>query len=119
MVIFELELKAPEERYGTKMYEKLQDSEREIKDRSFDSNTKSLKQDNLDIFEGMKSHVMYTAQNDENSDIVTTDTGMPKRRRQDKMKVEHKAPIIEDCYICGKLLDGIECEILIDVGAIK
>ena len=37
---FELEYKAPEEMYGTKMYEKLQDSEREIKEISFHSRLK-------------------------------------------------------------------------------
>ena len=57
---------------------KLQDSEREIKEISFDSNTESLKQDYLDMFECIKSDVMYTAQCDENSDLGATYLGMPK-----------------------------------------
>ena len=48
---------------------KLQDSEREIKEISFDSNTESLKDNYLDIFEGVKWDVMYTAQYDENNNM--------------------------------------------------
>ena len=58
---YELEVKAPEERYGAKTYKKLQDSEREIKEISFDSSIESLKQDYPDILEGIKSDVMYKA----------------------------------------------------------
>ena len=56
---YELDVQAPEEMYGTKMYRKLHDSKREIKEISFNSNTKSLKQDYLDIFEGLTSNIMY------------------------------------------------------------
>ena len=47
---YALEVKAPEERYGTKMYKKLQNGEREVKEISFDLISKCLKQDYLDIF---------------------------------------------------------------------
>ena len=50
---YELEFKATKQRYGTKMYKMFQDSEREINEISFDSNIESLKQDYLDIFEGI------------------------------------------------------------------
>ena len=40
-------------------------------------------------------------------------------RRQEKLKVEHKAPVPEDCYIPSKLLDGIDCLILLDTEASK
>ena len=55
----------------------------------------------------------------ENSNIGTTYLGIPKMRRQDELKVEHKAPITEDCYIPGKLLDGNDCKILLVTGANK
>ena len=66
----------------TKSY---RDSEKEIKEISFDSRTENLKQDYLDIFEGIKSDVMHTVQYDENSNIGTTYLGMPKMRRQDEL----------------------------------
>ena len=74
------------------MYKKLQGSEREIKEISFDSSTESLKQDYLYIFEGVKSNVMYTAQHDENSNAGTTNLGMPNMRRQVELKQNIKHP---------------------------
>ena len=101
------------------MYKSLQEGEREIKEISFDSNTESLKQGYLDIFEGVISDVMHTAQYDENINTGTTYLEMPKMKRQDDLKAEHKAPITEDCYIFGKLFDGTACKILLETGGSK
>ena len=60
---------------------------------------------------------MCTAQDDENSDIGTPYLGMPKMRRQDELKIEHKELITEDWYIPSKLLDGPDGKILLDTGA--
>ena len=62
---------------------------------------------------------MYTAKYDEDSDIGTTYLGLSKMRRQDELKAEHEVSITEDCYIHGKLLDGTDCKILLDMGASK
>ena len=97
------------------MYKKLMDSERELKEIWFDSNTGSLKQGYLDIFEGIESDVMYTAQCDKNCDIGTTYLGMPKMTNQDDLKAEHKTPITEDCYMPSKMLGGTDCKILLDM----
>ena len=86
------------------MYKKLQDGE----------NSQRLKQDYMDVFEGIKSGVTYTAKHDENSDIGKTYLGTSKMRRQDELKAEHKALITKDCYIHGKLLDGADCKIVLN-----
>ena len=39
--------------------------------------------------------------------------------RASKIKVEEKFPISEQGYMVGKLLDGMECQILLDTGANK
>ena len=57
---------------------------------------------------------MYPVQYDDNSNIETTNLHMSKRRRQDALKAEHKAPITEDCYIPSKLFGGTDCKILLD-----
>ena len=98
IIHYKLEVKAPGERCGTKLFKTLQDVERQIKKISFDLNTESLKQDYLDTFEGIKSDVMYTTQYEENSEIGKTYLGVTKMRRQDELKAEHKAPITEDSY---------------------
>ena len=59
------------------------------------------------------SGIMYTAQYDEHNDIGTQYKGMPKMKRQDGLKAEHKASIMEDCTLPGKLLDGTVCKILL------
>ena len=58
---YKLDVKTTEERYGTRMHKRLQNSEREIMKVNYDSNVESLKQEFLDIFKGVKSDVMYTA----------------------------------------------------------
>ena len=93
------------------MYEKLWDGEREVKEISFDPNSERLKHEFPDIFEGVKSDVMYTAKYDENSDIETTYLGSSTMRRQDELIAEHKAPIT-DLYVYSKLLDDTYCKIL-------
>ena len=35
-------------------------------------------------------------------------------RRKDELKAEYKAPIMDDCYRHGKLLDGVSCNILLN-----
>ena len=37
----------------------------------------------------------------------------------DQIKVEERFPISEQGYTVGKLLDGIECQVLLDMGASK
>ena len=37
----------------------------------------------------------------------------------DKLNVEERFPIMKQGYTVGKLLDGTECQILLDTGAIK
>ena len=100
-----LEVKASEDRYDTKMYKKLQNGERQVKEISLDPNSLRLKQDYLDIFEGVRSDVIYTAKYAENRDIGTTYLEITKIRRQDELKAEYKVPIIEDCFMPGKLMD--------------
>ena len=80
---------------------------------SFHPNSEILKQDYLDIFEGARSDVTCTAKYDENNDIGTTYLGTFKMGRQDELKAEHKASTTED--IPAKLLDGIDCKILLDM----
>ena len=39
---------------------------------------------------------------------------MPKMSRHDELKAEHKSPIIEECSLPNKLLDGTDCKIPLD-----
>ena len=56
---------------------------------------------------------------DENSDLSMTYLGKSSMVRDDKMVVEERFPISEQGYTTGKLLDGTECQILLDTGTSK
>ena len=67
---------------------------------------------------GVKSEVLSTTKFDENSDLSSTYLDRIDMSRLDKIK-EEKFPISEEGYTVGKLLDGMECQILLDTGASK
>ena len=78
-----------------------------------------LKEEYLDVHEGIQSEILNTTRFDENSDLSTTYLGKSDRSKNDKIKAEESFPISEQGYTLGKLLDRIECQILLDTGASK
>ena len=56
---------------------------------------------------------------DENSDLRTTYLGKVDKFINNKIKAEESFPISEQGYTMGKLLDGTECQILLDTGVSK
>ena len=63
--------------------------------------------------------MINTTRFDENSDLSTTYLGKIDITRTTKIKAEEKFPISEQGYMMGKLLDGTECQVLLDTGASK
>ena len=56
---------------------------------------------------------------DENSNLSTMYLCISDRAKCDKLKAEESFPISEQGYTLGKLLDGIECQLLLDTGTSK
>ena len=56
---------------------------------------------------------------DENTNLSTTYLGKADKSKNIKIKAEESFPISEQRYTMGKLLDGAECQILLDSGASK
>ena len=71
------------------------------------------------MYDGIHSEILSTTRFDENSDLSTTHLGKIDRSKNNKFKAEESCPISEQGYIVGKLLDGTECQILLDTGASK
>ena len=71
------------------------------------------------VCNGVHTDVVYTNRFDESSDLSTTYLGKTTMTRETKIKVEEKFPISGQGYTLGKLLDGMECQILLDTGASK
>ena len=73
----------------------------------------------MDIDEGIHSEIVSSNRFDENSDISTTYLGRLGKDNQHILKAEELFPISEHGYTLGRLLDGTECQLLLDKGASK
>ena len=63
--------------------------------------------------------MVYANKFNENSDLSRTYLGQTKMMRDTKIKAEERFPITGQGFASGKLLDGTECQILLDTGATK
>ena len=52
-------------------------------------------------------------------DLSMTYLGRSDRARNDKLKAKESFPMSEHGYTSGKLLDGTECHLLLDIGMTK
>ena len=71
------------------------------------------------MYEGIQSEILNTTRFNENSNLSTTYLGKSDRSKNYKIKAGESFPISEQGYTLGKLLDGTECEILLDTAACK
>ena len=78
-----------------------------------------LKSDYLDVYEGVYTEVVSTNRFDEDTDLSTTYLGQVNMSRDTEVRAEESFPITARGYTRGELLDGTDCEILIDTGASK
>ena len=101
------------------MYHKLKDEDQQILELDFGENPHRLQGEYLDMHEGVQSEMVSTTRVDENSDLNTTYLGRIDMTRASKLKAAEKIPLSEQGYMVGKLLDGTECQILLDIGASK
>ena len=63
--------------------------------------------------------MVYANKFNENSDLSTTYLGQTKMTRDAKIKAEERFPITSQGIASGKLLNGTECQILLDMGVTK
>ena len=78
-----------------------------------------LREEYLDVHEGIQSEILSTKRSDDNSDLSSTYLGKADKSKNDKIKAEESFPISEQGYNMEKLLDVTECQILLDMGASK
>ena len=63
--------------------------------------------------------MVYASKFDENSDLSMTYLGQADMTRGTKIKAEERFSITDQGFASGKLLDGTECQILLDTDASK
>ena len=73
----------------------------------------------LDVYEDVYAVMVCASKFDVNSDLSTTYLGQTNMTRCTKIKAEERFPITDQGFASGKLLDGTECQILLDTGATK
>ena len=93
--------------------------DREFKELDFGMMPQKLQEEYMDIYEGIHSEIVSSNRFDENSDLNTTYLGKVDKENQHKLKAEESFPISEHGYTSGRLLDGTECQLLLDMGASK
>ena len=101
-------------------YKSKHNTEREFKELDFGTTPQKLQEEYMDIYERIHSEIVSSNRFDENSDISTTYLGRAENKdNQNKLKAEESFPISENGYTLGRLLDGTECQLLLDTGASK
>ena len=92
---------------------------REFKELDFGTTPHKLQEEYMDIYEKIHSEVVSSNRFDKHSDISTTYFRRVNREMQNTLKAEESFPISEHSYTLGRLLDGTECQLLLDTGASK
>ena len=73
----------------------------------------------LDVYEDVYAEMVCASKFDENSDLSMMYLGQTNMTRSTRIKAEERFPITGQGFASGKLLDGTECQILLDTGARK
>ena len=92
---------------------------KEFRELDFGSTLLKLHEEHMDIYEGIQSEIVSATRFNENSDLSTTYLGRVDRGSISELKAEESFPISEHGYTSGKLLDGTECQLLLDMGVSK
>ena len=95
------------------------EEERDMLELNFGCMPDILKEEYLDVYKGIQSEIFSTTRFDENADLSTMYLGKADKSKNNKIKTEESFSISEQGYTMGKLLDGTECQILLDTGASK
>ena len=78
-----------------------------------------LKEEYLDVYKGIQLEILCSRRFDENSDLSTTYFRSIDTIKNSNIKAEESFLISEHRYAMGKLLDGTQCQVLLDTGASK
>ena len=102
-----------------RMYKKMGKEEGQRMNIDFGKSPEVLKGKYMDVYKDVFAEVVMTNRFDENVNVSTTYLGKIDIKREDIMKVEESFPISEQGFVIGKVLNGEECQILLDTGASK
>ena len=93
--------------------------DREFKEIDFGTTPQKLHEEYMDVYEGIQSEIVSSNRFDENSNLSTTYLERVDKENKNKLRAEESFSISEYGYASGRLLDGTECQLLLDTGASK
>ena len=102
-----------------RMYRRMGKEEGQRMDIDFGESPNVLKDKYMYVYEDVFAEVVTTNRFDENVDLSTTYLGKIGMKWEDIMKAEESFPITEQGFVMGRILNGEECQILLDTGASK
>ena len=114
-----IDIKMVDYRDHRRVYRRMGKEEGERLNIDFGESPKVLRDKYMDMYEKVFPEVVTTNRFDENIDLSTTYLGKIGMRREDIMKAEESFPISEQGFVIGRILNGEECQILLDTGASK
>ena len=101
------------------IYKELKEQELLKASIDFSGMSEKVKSDYLDVYDGVYAKVISTNRFDEDTDLSTTYLGQIGMSRKTEVKAKESLAMNAADHTRGELLDGTECEILIDTGASK
>ena len=101
------------------MYRKMGKDGGEWLDIDFGESLEIMRSRYMDVYDEIYAEIVMKSRFDENVDLSMTYLGRVDMKREEVMKAEESFPISKQGFVMGKLLNGEECQILLDMGASK
>ena len=114
-----IDVKPIDYREHKRIYRKMGKEGGERIDIDFGESPEVMKNRYMDVYDNVYAEVVTTSRFDENVDLSTTYLGRIDMKREEVLRAEESLPISEQGFVKGKLMNGKECQILLDTGASK
>ena len=102
-----------------RMYRKMGKEGGEWLDIDFGESPEIMRSRYMDVYDEIYAEIVMTSRFDENIDMSMTYLGRIDMKRDEVMKAEESFPISEQGFVMDQLMNGEECQILLDTGASK
>ena len=117
--IINIDIKLIDYREHKRIYRKMGKEGGEKLEMDFGESLEIMKSKYMDVYDDVYAEVVTTSRFNENVDLSTTYLGRIDMKREEVMKAEESFPISEQRFVMGKLMNGEECQILLDMGVSK
>ena len=114
-----IDIKPIDHREHKRIYRKMGKEGGEKLEIDFGESLDIMKRKYMDVYDNIYAEVVTTSRFDENVDLSMMYLGRINMKREEAMKAEESFPISEQGFVMGKLMNGEECQILLDMGASK